>query len=254
VRSRVDAPRCATLLAALALGLVWHPAAAEAAVAPPTDVEIASAVEKVRHDPNLTTERKVRTLKWAEEPVRDEPTPPRWVRWLLGLFDWMAEASRMLLWLIGALLVGLLALYVVRVLRGRRSGRWPARFTAPSHVRDLDIRPESLPADIGAAALALWERGEQRAALALLYRGLLSRLVHAHAVPIRDSSTEGECLALAARHLHADRTVYVSGLVRTWQRAVYGGNDPGASDVRMLCAGFAAALDAPGVGSAGSPP
>ena len=83
----------------------------------------------------------------------------------------------------------------------------------PSHVRELDIRPESLPDDIGAAALAVWERGEQRAALALLYRGLLSRLVHAHGVPIRASSTEGDCLALAQSRLAAGSAQYAARLV-----------------------------------------
>ena len=66
-------------------------------------------------------------------------------------------------------------------------------FVAPSHVRDLDIRPESLPDDVGAAALALWQRGEQRAALALLYRG--------HAVAPR------------ARSLRADSRVVDGGRV-----------------------------------------
>ena len=80
-----------------------------------------------------------------------------------------------------------------------RAPRGDDAFVAPTHVRDLDIRPESLPDDIGAAARALWDRGEHRAALALLYRGLLSRLAHVHRLPIRDSSTEGDCLALAAR-------------------------------------------------------
>src|SRR5690606_9992514 len=115
---------------------------------------------------------------------------------------------------------------------------------APTHVRDLDIRPESLPDDIGAAAWSLWEHGEHRSALSLLYRGLLSRLVHAHALPIRDSSTEGDCLALAERYLASDRHDYVSQLIRTWQRAVYGGENPQAPDIRRLCDDFAQALRA----------
>ncbi|MGQ0835709.1 MAG: DUF4129 domain-containing protein [Gammaproteobacteria bacterium] len=244
MRSRSEAPARAALVAAAFVGLAAVPFAAGAAAGDvPSEADVTRALERVKSDPNLTTERTVRTLKWTDETdVRDDPTP-RWLRWLLGLFDWVAEAGRVLLWVAGALLIGLLALYLFRIVRARVSRGAADRFIAPSHVRDLDIRPESLPPDIGAAALALWERGEHRAALALLYRGLLSRLAHVHAVPIRDSSTEGECLALAVRHLHADRTPYVSGLVRIWQRAVYGGNDPETGDVRVLCAGFADALD-----------
>ena len=108
----------------------------------------------------------------------------------------------------------------------------------PTHVQDLDIRPESLPPDIGAAARELWDRGEQRAALALLYRGLLSRLAHVYEVPIRDSSTEGDCLTLAARKLDAGRLDYATRLVRTWQRAIYGGLSIDDALVHELCAHF----------------
>ena len=110
-------------------------------------------------------------------------------------------------------------------------------------MRDLDIRPASLPPDIGAAARALWDGGQHRAALALLYRGLLSRLAHVHSVPIQDSTTEGDCLALAAAHLARPRHDYVSRLVRVWQHAVYGHEEVSAGAVHDLCDGFATALD-----------
>jgi hypothetical protein len=113
----------------------------------------------------------------------------------------------------------------------------------PTHVRDLDIRPESLPSDIGAAARQLWDSGEHRAALALLYRGLLSRLAHVHKVPIRDSTTEGDCLSLAVQHVDETRHAYVAQLVRTWQRAVYGGAEPDTATVHALCDAFGRTLD-----------
>jgi hypothetical protein len=74
----------------------------------------------------------------------------------------------------------------------------------------------------------------------LLYRGLLSRLAHVHAVPIRDSSTEGDCLALAATHLPAARAAYVERLIRVWQRAVYGNIDPTSEEFNSLSTGFSA--------------
>ena len=141
----------------------------------------------------------------------------------------------------------LLVIYVVRLVRERGLPRVPKPFAAPSHVRDLDIRPESLPDDVGAAALALWQRGEQRAALALLYRGSLSRLVHVHAVPIRASSTEGECLALARPRLATASARYVARLVETWAAAVYGARRRRRrAPSQALCGEFAAALDREG--------
>jgi hypothetical protein len=102
-----------------------------------------------------------------------------------------------------------------------------------------------LPDDVGAAAAALWTSGEHRAALALLYRGLLSRLVHVHGVPIRDSSTEGDCLALAAPRVSAARNSYAARLVRVWQGAVYGTEHPSSETVLALCGEFARVLDVP---------
>jgi hypothetical protein len=176
------------------------------------------------------------------------------LEWLTGLFSWLASAGRLLLWVAGGLLVIVLIAYLTRFLSSRDSQLRRDRHVAPTHVGDLDIRPESLPDDIGAAAWTLWERGEQRAALSLLYRGLLSRLAHAHAVPIRDSSTEGECLALAQRHLSEQRSRYAAQLIRVWQRAVYGGLDPDAPTVRELCDHFSAALDAPSAAPLASQP
>ncbi len=124
---------------------------------------------------------------------------PDWLTWIGDLFGWMGEISQMLFWLVIAALVALLAVLMVRVFASGPGRDATKSFIAPTHVQDLDIRPESLPPDIGAVARALWDRGEQRAALALLYRGLLSRLAHVYEVPIRDSSTEGDCLTLAAR-------------------------------------------------------
>ncbi|MET0657279.1 MAG: DUF4129 domain-containing protein, partial [Steroidobacteraceae bacterium] len=117
-----------------------------------------------------------------------------------------------------------------------------AALDLPTHVRDLDIRPESLPDDIGAAALGLWNEGQRRAALALLYRGLLSRLVHVYDVPIKASSTEGDCLHMVEQHLSEQRLAYANHLVRVWQRAVYGARDPENEEVRDLCLGFDAQI------------
>ncbi len=251
MRSRFDFKLCVALLATLPC--CAQPVLAQSGAIPPRD-EVQKALDKVGNDPNLVPERTVNMLRWAE----DEPQTgdePWWaqlfeavVRWVQGLFNWLAESGRYVVWVIGAFLAGALLFYLVRLLRGPGLPRVPERFTAPSHVRDLDIRPESLPDDIGAAALVLWQRGEQRAALALLYRGLLSRLVHVHGVPIRASSTEGECLALARPRLKTPGAEFASRLIATWAAAVYGDSVPATTAVQTLCAEFAPALD----GSAGA--
>ena len=224
----------------------------------PTSEEIDNALEKVKADPNFATERKVRTLHWASDKKKRESSDFGWAKWLLDFFAFIGQSARLLMWILIAIAVGLIVIYIVRLLsRMEGMGGRGTKFVAPSHVQDLDIRPESLPPDIGAAVRELWDRGEHRSALALLYRGLLSRLVHVYEVPIRDSSTEGDCLALAARHVNEARTRYAQRLVRVWQRAVYGGETIESETVYALCDEFAPTLDRtpePAFGSASGAP
>ena len=205
------------------------------------EAEIARALEKAKSDPNLATERTIKTLRWKQSASKPSRTPA-WLLWLTGFFGWVGESTRVLVWILALALAGLVAVYLARTLSARVGTPREADFVVPTHVRDLDIRPESLPADIGAAARRLWERGEQRAALALLYRGMLSRLAHVHGVPILDSTTEGDCLALATARLPPDRSHYIGRLVRAWQRFGYGRQPIESTAVYSLCDEFAAAL------------
>lgn len=230
----------AALLAVL-LAIAW-PSYSESSRQLPTEQQIQTAIERLEADPNLARERKTRMLKWRTEQRSQAPTSVP--EWIAALFQWLAQSIRLLMWLVIALLVGLLGVLLFRHLRKLERAPRSAALELPTHVRDLDIRPETLPDDIGTAALALWNGGERRVALALLYRGLLSRLVHVHAVPIKASSTEGDCLTMLAQHLPKQRIAYATQLVSVWQRAVYGARDPEADEVRGLCLGFAAAMSA----------
>lgn len=238
------------VLAALMLLLMTAPslnAAAPSARVPeqhaPDQEQIAAAIAKVKADPNLATERTIRSLKWAGESLPRSNSAPAYLAWLIQFFGWFAQSARVLVRVGVALLVGLLAVYLVRLIRARTPSRKINRTTAPTHVQDLDIRPESLPDNIGAVARNLWDSGEHRAALSLLYRGALSRLVHVHNVPIRDSSTEGDCLRLSTPRLKEEQINYVALLIQVWQHAVYGGQQPETASLYTLCDGFALALD-----------
>jgi Domain of unknown function (DUF4129) len=230
-------------LSAAALALATILAASPATTLQPTEQEVKAAVAKLKEDPNLGSVKKSHRLQWKK---RNEPAQKAaddhsgWLSWLADAISWFSGTARALLWVIGVLLAGLLGLYIKRFLELRGGGPSPLRIAMPTHVSALDIRPESLPDDIGASALAMWERGEHRAALALLYRGALSRLAHVHGVPIQDSSTEGDCLRLANSHLPPGPAAYVARLIGVWQRAVYGKSDPTDQEMRSLCTEFAA--------------
>jgi hypothetical protein len=247
------------LLLAPCLALAQPAAAASAGTASAADAapattpdDVARAVATVRSDPNLggpRTERSLR-LKPDKDKRRAEPPAP----WLLEMVRWMSEAGRGLMWLLGAIAVAFLIVFAWRWVRVRadavasRSAVLP-----PSHVNDLDIRPDSLPDDIAGSARMLWQRGEQRAALSLLYRGALSRLVHDHGVAIRGASTEGECVVLARAALPAAGGAFFERLVGAWQIAVYAARWPDATSVAALFEGFDAHFAAKHAEASGEP-
>jgi Domain of unknown function (DUF4129) len=236
VRSKLRVLTLALLLAVLPI------------VAPgqtPTRNEIKHAIDTVEADPNLAPQKTIRTLKWVRST---DPEPPHedsrgFLEWILELLGWFAQTARILVWVVVGLLAGLLVVFVLRLIKERSPSMGPGRRVIPTHVQDLDIRPQSLPDNIGAAARLLWDNGDQRGSLSLLYRGLLSRLVHVHRVPIRDSSTEGDTLQMTSTRLRDDKRDYVARLVQVWQRAVYGGQQPETGSLYGLCDDFATALD-----------
>ena len=206
------------------------------------DAEIARALAAVKADPNLATQHTIKLLRWRS-PTAPRPTRPAWLEWLTGLARWLDQSARVLMWVTLAVLAAVIAAFLVKGFHGRRPIASAAGGRVVStHVQDLDIRPETLPDDIGLAARQLWDGGDQRAALALLYRGLLSRLAHVHQLPVRDSSTEGDCLALATR-LGARGAAYSARLIATWQASVYEHAATQTSTVYGLCDEFSLSLD-----------
>ncbi len=213
--------------------------------------QVQKAADQVRADPNLGHVKHEKTLRFKEFQLddnsdktkpddkpreRSKAEPPGWA---VGFAHWLSETGHVFVWVVGAIAVAFVAATAHRWMRARGESQQDRKLAAlPSHVRDLDIRPQSLPDSIGEAARKLWLRGEQREALSLLYRGTLSRLVHGHAVPIRAASTEGECVRLAQGHVNAECGRYVGDLVQAWQLAVYGARMPESATVMALCDAF----------------
>ena len=227
----------------------WVPqasAVADAAVSVPDDSAVQGAIAALREDPLMGGTHRVQRLHWrtkeSEEPAKPQPWLRRVVEWIIAAAQWLARNVRALLIVATVLGAAMLAVLI--------SEDEPP----PTHVRGLDIRPDELPEDVGRAARHVWERGDRRGAMILLYRALLSRLVHRYHAAIRDSSTEGDCLRQAARKLPAAPLNYVSRFVACWQRAMYAASWPEPADFEQLCVGFEAALPAPLVGAAAGAP
>ncbi|QRY34330.1 DUF4129 domain-containing protein [Variovorax sp. PDNC026] len=207
----------------------------------PTREQVRAAADKVRADPNMPGVKTEKKLRFKERDDDEEEEPEKKtdsLDWLRDFVRAVAEGARWLIWGLAALALAWLAIRIHRWARVRAGGARPGKAPLPSHVGSLDIRPESLPDDVGNAAAALWQRGQHRPALSLLYRGALSRLVHAHGVPVRAASTEGECVALAAGRLQPQAQAFFVRLVDAWQLAAYGGRLPSTAQVLAICGEF----------------
>lgn len=234
-------------IASLALGFTLaHGAPGTQA---PTREAVLAARQALQNDPYMARTVRESTLRFKADDVTDSPQSNKpWLTWLRNFFSWFSDVSRMLVWLVAIALVAVFLVGLRRWIRLRAFANKAKSTDLPSHVHNLDIRPESLPQDIGAAAAALWQQGQHLACLSLLYRGALSRLVHVHGVAIRAASTEGDCLTLARASLEPTRAAFVAQLVRVWQLAVYAEREPDKTQALALCADFSQQLDqvAPG--------
>lgn len=214
---------------------------------------VEAAASSVRADESLPGIRKQRTWRFKDRKAEPEP-PTSSMAWLIDLAHWLAEGGRVLIWLVGAAALAAVLVFARRWLAVHAHPTSVRGARLPSHVGELDIRPASLPEDIGAAVKALWLAGERRAALSLLYRGALSRLVHSYDVAIGDASTEGDCVRLARAALPQPRSDFVAALVQVWQLAVYGDRAIATERVLRLCDDFDRVLPtlaAPALGGSG---
>jgi Domain of unknown function (DUF4129) len=205
--------------------------------------EIRAAAAKLKTDPNLGGEKKIRTLRWSQTKADAPLKVNAPAAWLSGLFEFLGQSASALLWVTGVIAAAIAVVWVIRTLGSRSTAVKEHFWPSVSRVAELDIRPDSLPEDVGAAALALLEAGRTREALSLLYRGALSRAVHRFGVTIGESYTEGEALEAVRARLDAPQAHYFSSLIDVWQRAVYAGETVQREPIVQLCRSFLPTLD-----------
>ncbi len=139
-------------------------------------------------------------------------------------------------------LAAILGLLVWIIWRNRHAFRLPnagggGLKEAPSArmVMGMEITAESLPKDIPTAAWALWTAGRRHEALALLYRGTISKVIDVARVEIQESDTEGDCLRRVVDAGGTAHPEYFKGLTDAWMRLAYAAQEPPEVEVRALC-------------------
>ena len=168
--------------------------------------------------------RDVKRWQSREQQGRE---PKRWdLSWLRGVGYALAKAAEVLLWLGAGVLIAYALWWASRMLP-RFRGPPAEPYRPPAALFGMDLAPENLPPDVGAAAAALAREGKLREALGLLYRGALSELVHKHGVRLLVSHTEGEAVRLA-------KVPYFGALVDAWQQCAYASRMPPAREVERL--------------------
>lgn len=114
----------------------------------------------------------------------------------------------------------------------------------PTQLFGLELGTETLPDDVAGAAERLWAT-HPREALGLLYRGLLSRLLHDFNLPLKGADTEGQVLARVHQLEHPQLLAFSDELTRHWQNLAYGHHLPALPAQQKLCSDWRA-LFSPG--------
>lgn len=182
-------------------------------------------------------------LAQTKHPAGSSATPD-WIAQLvvslLNAGKTLAAAFEVLMWSLLVLTSGWI-IWRYRSWLATFVGRTPSRrarsTNAPQQLFGLQLRAETLPADVAAVAEKLWLTSP-REALGLLYRALLSRLMTDYHLPLKSADTEGQILARIAELEQPNLDEFSSELTRHWQNLAYGHQAPPEQARYTLCDGW----------------
>lgn len=238
------APMLATLLLALLLaislpGEVWANDSGDEIICESTEspkgpaTTAREAIIQVLHDPVFGC--LVPDTKWVKRHKEDnKPTQiPDWLKKLGNLGKFIAGLMQYLVYAAGAILILFLAVMLYRYRNNWLGAPRPAKL--PENLFGLDVRPESLPRDVCAAARALLACGDATGCLSLLYRCALSVLLHRRHIDFRQGDTEEDCLKRTQSKVDAKVHTYFLRLLNAWMLAAYAHQAPVATEIISLC-------------------
>ncbi len=240
----------AVLMLAVGVGLSSMARPSEAAQVPPNPFDQPRLVHQpltsqaARHDIKSILEQppfsnKETLHRWRLDHADEAPAKPADLARLLEQ-PWvklLARLLEMLLWGAGIALLVLVAWRYRQWLRTFVNRRHPAAAPqpeAPAQLWGLAVSTQSLPDDIAGQARRLWA-DNPREALSLLYRGLLSRLLHDYRLPLHEADTEGQVLEKVAGLQDPALEAFSVVLTRHWQALAYGHRLPSEALAMQLC-------------------
>jgi hypothetical protein len=210
------------------------------------------SIKAILDQPPFKNKETVTRYRFGEEQTTtetaDDSQTPEWLKALLKLFDSQRFGSlttliEAMLW--GTVIVGIgLLIWYYRDWLHAFVSRRPAldQKTArplPQQAFGLDLNRETLPADIATSAERLWQ-SNPREALGLLYRALLSHLLHDFNIALKAADTEGQVLARVEHLQQPALLAFSKNLTGHWQNMAYGHRLPPAHLQQELCDGWRA--------------
>ena len=201
------------------------------------DPRFAPAVRKAMQDPLLSPKKTV------SEWVLKDPSKPRerkqekqapWIELVSMIIGAISEYG---LWLLAGILLAWLLWRLPKWLPWVRERLQPA--PELSAVLETSAAPAaSLPNDIRASARSLWQQGQRREALALLYRASVERIADVLGTPFPPGATEADCLRRSRRLPEAGMQQQFARTVRAWQAAAYAWRYPDSEEFEALLQGW----------------
>ncbi|GBL46146.1 5'-nucleotidase/2',3'-cyclic phosphodiesterase and related esterases [Sulfuriferula multivorans] len=210
---------------------------AQAVAASQTPEQLKQRISAVLKQPEFQTEKVEQHWKYmGKQASKKQPdSDPAWLKFLARIVPGMARIFEGLLWL-------LLAAVIVWLIVKRK--RWLGWFEHKPAMRPaqpvqvlfgLDIQPQSLPGNIAKEAWKLWQEGQQREALSLLYRGALAYWVTREKIALGANATEGDCMRLFRAGATQETGDYFCQLTHVWQNTAYAGRHPHTEEMQQLC-------------------
>ena len=105
----------------------------------------------------------------------------------------------------------------------------------PKAIMGMDLQDTELDKDIVQKAKSLWNDGENRQALALLYRSSLYRFLHDFHLPLKESFTEYDCLKSVNENCSKETHTYFKSLTDSWVMMAYAEQAPEDQHFNSLC-------------------
>ncbi|CAI8699961.1 Membrane protein [Pseudomonas sp. IT-P100] len=260
LRQRVSGAALTLLLAAFLLmptgQNLW---AAEPAIAPDsprllgqplTSQASRDSIKAILDQPPFKNKETVTRYRFGEDkPSAENPDDgkaPEWLKTLFKLLDnqrfgALATLIEVLLWgaVIGAigLLIWRYRAWLQAFVSRRPALKGKVTRPLPQQAFGLDLSRETLPADIAASAESLWQ-SSPREALGLLYRALLSHLLHDYNMALKPADTEGQVLERVEKLQQPALLAFSKNLTGHWQNMAYGHRLPPAHLQQELCDGW----------------